>query len=185
MSTEEEADNTEEVEAPDAPEPVPPAGEDRPDVKILPPMLLCLFLAAGIVLDWIIPINFGHGWGWLGLLLLGGAFFVAKQAKDLFESAGTNLPPNQPTTAIVTEGPYQYSRNPIYLAFLVGYAGLGMLADAPAMLVLAGGLFFVLEQQVIEPEEKYLAAKFGDEYLKYKESVPRWLGPKASEYMNS
>ena len=173
MSTEEA--NTEEAEAPAAPEPTPPTGEDRPDVKILPPMLLCFFLAGGIVLDWVIPINFGHGWGWLGLLLLGGAFFIAKQSKDLFERAGTNLPPNQPTTVIVTEGPYQYSRNPIYLAFVIGYAGLAMLADAPVMLVLAFGLFFVLEQYAIQPEEKYLEAKFGDEYQNYKSKVRRWV----------
>lgn len=39
--------------------------KDVPDVIMLPPTMLMLFITAGIALDWIIPLGFGHGWGWV------------------------------------------------------------------------------------------------------------------------
>ncbi len=148
---------------------------DAPEVGMLPPMRFALFLAGGIVLDWIIPINFGHGWGWLGLILVIGALAFGKWAIETFKKAGTNVPPNKPAIKIVTDGPFKYSRNPMYLCFLVMYVGLAMLADAPLMLFLTGGLWYVLDQQVIEKEEEYLTAKFGDRYLSYCDRVRRWI----------
>ena len=63
----------------------------------------------------------------------------------------------------------------MYVAFMIGYAGLSLLADAPAMLLLGFVLFYFLDQKVIAPEEKYLAEKFGSEYLDYKGQVRRWV----------
>ncbi len=148
---------------------------DVPDVKMLPPMILVLFLAGGIVLDWLFPFNWGHMWGGLGLILLVSAMGVAKWAINTLKAAGTNVPPNKPATVIVTEGPFQYSRNPIYLCFLVAYTGLAMLADAPVMLLLVPVLYFVLERMVIVPEEKYLTEKFDETYTDYAVNVRRWL----------
>ena len=92
------------------------------------------------------------------------AFFSAKTA-----------PPNKPATAIVSDGPYQYTRNPIYLAFLLAFTGFALLTAAPVMLLLAFPLFYLLDQRVIVPEEEYLSEKFGDTYLEYKQKVRRWI----------
>lgn len=142
---------------------------------MLPPVLVFLHVIAGIVLDWAYPINFGHAWGWLGLVLLAACFLIIAWAKRLFEKAGTNVPPNQPTLAIVKTGPYRFTRNPMYLSFMLGFAGLSFLADAPAMLLLGGALFYFLDRRVIVPEEKYLTEKFGSVYTDYAAQVRRWI----------
>lgn len=150
---------------------------DIPVTGMLPPMILALFLTGGIALDWLIPLNLGHGWGWLGLIMVAGALAFAKWAINTFKTAGTNVPPNLPVTVIVTEGPFKYSRNPMYLSMLVLYAGVALLADAPLMLLLTAGLWAVLNNKVIKAEEAYLEAKFGDEYTDYKERTYRWINP--------
>ncbi|MCB1652379.1 MAG: isoprenylcysteine carboxylmethyltransferase family protein [Alphaproteobacteria bacterium] len=148
---------------------------DHPDIPMIPPTIFALFLIAGITLDWLVPINFGRAWGGIGLLMVAGGLGCIVWCQKLFARAGTNINPEKPTLSIVTDGPYKYSRNPIYLCFLVIYAGLGMLADAPVMLVLLGGLYYVLDTYVIQREEAYLARKFGEEYSDYQDSVRRWV----------
>lgn len=163
MNTEKSSDITE------------PEKADAPDVKMLPPMILVLFISGGIIVDWLIPFDWGHMWGGLGLILFSCALFCAGWAINIMKTAGTNVPPNRPTTAIVTQGPFQYTRNPIYLSFLVAYAGLAMMADAPMMLLLIPGLYYVLDKMVIVPEETYLTDKFGDVYTDYAATVRRWV----------
>jgi protein-S-isoprenylcysteine O-methyltransferase Ste14 len=63
----------------------------------------------------------------------------------------------------------------MYVAFMVGYVGLSLLADAPAMLLLGFVLFYILDQRVIVPEENYLTEKFGTVYTDYKDEVRRWV----------
>ncbi len=149
--------------------------KDAPAVIMLPPTLVLLHVMAGITLDWAIPVNFGHAWGWPGLVLLGASFALTAWSKKLFRKSGTNVPPNQPALAIVKDGPYRFTRNPMYLSFMMGFIGLSFLADAPMMLLLAVPLFFILDRRVIVPEEEYLTAKFGETYLDYKKQVRRWI----------
>jgi protein-S-isoprenylcysteine O-methyltransferase Ste14 len=82
--------------------------------------------------------------------------------------------PYQPTTAIVTEGPYRFTRNPIYLSLAVLYAGLAVMANALWSLLLLA-VMLIIHYAVILPEERYLEQKFGEEYRSYKAKVRRWL----------
>ena len=149
--------------------------KDAPKVMMLPPMLVLLHVAAGIVLDWAVPLDFGHFWGWPGLALLAVAVVTTGWARRLFERAGTNVPPDQPALVIVKDGPYRFTRNPMYLGFLVGFAGLSLLADAPLMLLLTFSLFYFLDRRIVVPEEEYLTQKFGDVYRDYQRQVRRWI----------
>lgn len=142
---------------------------------MLPPMLVLTHVAAGIVLNWAIPVSLSPAWGWIGLLLLGAAVFTTQWSRNLFQKAGTNVPPNQPALVIVRDGPYKYTRNPMYLSFVVGFVGLSLLSGGFMMLLVAVPLFFLLDQRVIAPEEAYLTEKFGDEYRDYMKQVRRWL----------
>ncbi len=153
----------------------PPEDKDVPEIMMLPLTLLLLHIFAGITLNWIFAASLGHLWGGVGLILVCAAFGVILWAKREFDQAGTHIAPTEPSTAMVTTGPFQYSRNPIYLSFLVGFAGLAMLADAPLMLLMLAPLYYILDQKTIVPEETYLAEKFGGAYLEYKEQVRRWL----------
>lgn len=160
-------------------EPTDTPKPDAPRVIMLPPTLVLQHICAGLTLNWVIndffTLSFGHAWGWIGLILLITAFTLTAWSKNLFEKAGTNVPPNKPATAIVTDGAYKFTRNPMYLSFLMGFIGLAALADAPAMLLAAIPLWYILDRHVIAPEEQYLTEKFGDEYTEYKNRVRRWI----------
>ncbi len=92
-----------------------------------------------------------------------------------FKRAGTSVDPLKPSTAILTEGPYRISRNPIYIGLTAAYAGIGIAVDAPWVWVLLLPTLVVMHYGVIAREERYLERKFGKEYLDYKARVRRWL----------
>ncbi|MBI1301369.1 MAG: isoprenylcysteine carboxylmethyltransferase family protein [Alphaproteobacteria bacterium] len=156
------------------PEPTP-SSQDAPSVGMLPPMRFALFVIAGITLDWLLPLDFGPSWGWLGLFLVIAGMSLGYWAIQTFMKAGTNVPPNMPALKIVTDGPFQYTRNPMYIAFIAIYFGLALLADAPLMLVLTLAFWYDLNHNVIEAEEEYLTDKFGETYEQYKTTVGRWF----------
>ncbi|MCH7635332.1 MAG: isoprenylcysteine carboxylmethyltransferase family protein, partial [Proteobacteria bacterium] len=67
------------------------------------------------------------------------------------------------------------SRNPMYLALSLLYAGIGIAADGPWTLALLVPLLLVMHYGVIIREERYLERKFGDDYRRYKSTTRRWL----------
>ena len=101
------------------------------------------------------------------------ALFVA--AVRTFRAAGTAVAGNRPTTAIVRAGPYRVSRNPIYLAFTLFQLGLALWVDSVALLVALVPAVALMSFFVIPREERYLEARFPEEYAAYRASVWRWL----------
>jgi protein-S-isoprenylcysteine O-methyltransferase Ste14 len=89
--------------------------------------------------------------------------------------AHTPVDPTKPTTALVTEGPFRYSRNPIYVALTLLYVGVALLINALWILLLVVPAGLVLRYGVIAREEAYLTRKFGDAYRHYTAQVRRWL----------
>ena len=169
---------TDETLAPDEEETPALETPDAPEVITLPPFLVLFALVGGIVMNWAIPLSFGTTssfLGGIGLLMLLACFGGMAWSLKLFQAADTNVSPRDPSTAIVTDGPYQYSRNPMYMCMLLGFAGLSFMDDAPMMLALIIPLFFVLDLKVIIPEEAYLTDKFGETYTVYQSNVRRWL----------
>ncbi len=81
----------------------------------------------------------------------------------------------QPSTAIITTGPFRYSRNPAYVALTLLCVGLGVLLDNPWILVLLLPAVLLVHFGVVRREERYLERRFGEEYRRYKASVRRWL----------
>jgi len=91
-----------------------------------------------------------------------------------FRAAGTPVPGNRPTTAIVRTGPYRFSRNPIYVAFSLLQLGIAAWMNSVwliATLIVA----IAVMTMVIQREERYLERTFGTEYLDYKARVRRWI----------
>ena len=106
------------------------------------------------------------------LVVIAIALFVSSVGK--FRAAGTAVPANKPTTAIVRTGPYRFSRNPIYLAFSLLQLGIAIWVNSLWLLATLA-VALALIHVVIAREERYLERKFGAEYLAYKASVRRWL----------
>ena len=90
-------------------------------------------------------------------------------------SAGTPINPEEPVSKLVTGGPFCYTRNPGYLSMAMIYAGLACLANAFWAILLLPATLLVIQHGMIEREERYLERKFGEEYLRYKARVQRWI----------
>ncbi len=86
-----------------------------------------------------------------------------------------SIPTSEPTNAIVVRGPFRFSRNPIYLSMLLLQVGISIWANSLWFLGLAVVSAVLLWWGVIVRKERYLAHKFGAEYLSYKGRVRRWL----------
>jgi protein-S-isoprenylcysteine O-methyltransferase Ste14 len=111
----------------------------------------------------------------LGGTLVALGLLLALASIRRFKAAGTNFDTQKPATAILTDGPYRISRNPIYIGLTAAYAGIGIAVDAPWVWVMLLPTLAVMHYGVILREERYLERKFGREYLDYKASVRRWL----------
>ena len=89
--------------------------------------------------------------------------------------AGTLANPYKPVSRMVTDGPFRYTRNPAYLSMTMVYTGIASLANALWASLLLPVALLVIQRGVIEREERYLERKFGEEYLRYKAQVRRWI----------
>lgn len=144
---------------------------------MLPPLLYALALGVGFILQWIAPrpiVSSNTGY-WIGGVLLAGGVFLAIWGRRVMEQAGTNVNPTLPSTALVTTGPFLFSRNPLYVALTLIYVALALLANALWVLVLIVPVLLILHFGVVLREERYLEAKFSDAYREYRARVRRYL----------
>ncbi len=112
-------------------------------------------------------------WAGAGLMLVGLALIL--HCAGLFRRAGTPLRPFEPSTALVTTGPYRVTRNPIYLAMVVALVGLGALLGSLVPLAVIPVFIVLIDRGFIQHEETMMAATFGDAYAAYRARVRRWL----------
>jgi len=102
-------------------------------------------------------------------------FVLIGMGASRFVAAGTNIPPDLPTTALVVDGIYGRTRNPLYLGATLVYVGLSVAAGSLWSIVLVVPFLWVINVGVIAREERYLERKFGDVYRAYKRRVRRWV----------
>lgn len=110
-----------------------------------------------------------------GYVVLGLGAFIAMWAFKTLRAADTTANPYKPTEALVINGPFRFSRNPLYLAMSLLYFGLALYLNTLWPVVLFPILLIIMLFGVIFREERYLLLKFGTKYLKYKVAVRRWL----------
>jgi protein-S-isoprenylcysteine O-methyltransferase Ste14 len=155
--------------------------EPQPEVANLgiarPPLIYLASMALGVLFHfaWPLPLLPGSPSAGIGaglILLAVGLFLFAVRT---FRAAGTPVPGNQPTTAIVHTGPYRFSRNPIYLAFSLLQLGIALWVNSVWLLLTLLAAVTVMSLVVIPREERYLEARFPSDYPAYKASVRRWL----------
>jgi len=153
---------------------------DAANVAIKPPFLFLGALALGCLLSLILPIPPGLAQPntlalMVGLTFVAIGFVLAALSVRHFQLAGTSVVPGEPSTALVVNGPYAFTRNPIYVGFALAYLGLAIMLTSLWVLLLSIPLLVILQRGVVEREEAYLDRQFGEAYRKYKARVPRWL----------
>ena len=155
---------------------------DSPDhagVRFPPPLVFLGLLLLGFAAERLAG-GLGFGLGRIALTILGAGLVLAGLAPIVaaiggFRRAGTRPEPWEPSSAIVTGGVYRFTRNPMYLGMALIHAGLAVAFDGPLALATLPIAVAIIRTQVIAREERYLEARFGEEYRAYKGRVRRWL----------
>jgi len=153
--------------------------KDHPNINrnIHPPIVALLFIAIAYLLGrlvlgpFVAPVilrNIGLALTFIGFLLGVGAFIE-------FKKAHTTLDPHGSVKQLVTSGIYRFTRNPIYLGFLLMVIGFPLNSGFYSGIVVAPFFVVTMNRLVIEKEEAYLEKKFKYVYTSYKSRVRRWL----------
>jgi protein-S-isoprenylcysteine O-methyltransferase Ste14 len=153
--------------------------KDHPGIYVPPPIIYALTFLAAVFIQKKVPINdslfhrqvtkiVGVG------LLIIALFFLLRSLRQFVLSKNT-LVTIMPTHSLQTNGIYNISRNPMYLGLAIAYLGISCLIGNWWNIILFPFLLLIIQQYMINREEKYLERRFGQVYLDYKSKVRRWL----------
>lgn len=157
----------------DAP-PIPHAGVGFP-----PPLIY----AAGLLIGWFIhrnwPLPLTAGASRMreivAMMFMATWVVLMCWASATFLRAHTTFLPNRPAATLVTNGPYQFTRNPMYVSLGALYIAITLLINSWWPVALLPGVFIAIRIAVVAREERYLASAFPSEYAAYCRRVRRWL----------
>lgn len=143
----------------------------------LPPVWLIACIGGAWWLSEEVPlIKLSHAlWDVLGWALIAAGLGLGLWAILAFRRFKTSVIPRQTPSALINDGPYRFSRNPIYLADLIILAGCVLLFGGLSALVTVPLFWAAMQYRFILPEESVLSETFGDVYKAYCLSVRRWL----------
>jgi protein-S-isoprenylcysteine O-methyltransferase Ste14 len=151
---------------------------DTANVMIRPPIALAVAVLAGLAVNWLMPAPFVPAAvpaAWLGAAVFAVALALFAWAIATMTRAGSNVQTNQPSTTIVDNGPYRFTRNPIYVSMMLALAGLAIAFNSLWLLLTLAIFAVVIRYGVVAREEAYLERKFGDIYRGYRTRVRRWM----------
>jgi protein-S-isoprenylcysteine O-methyltransferase Ste14 len=148
-------------------------------VTVPPPLVFLAAVIVGVLEDrffvrWSVPGGVAVRVA-LAALAVGGALALGLPAIRRFRRTGQDPKPWQPTPELIFDGPYRFTRNPMYLGMTLLTIGLGPAFGTLWTLPLAFAALGAVHLLAVRPEERYLAAKFGEPYLQYMERVRRYL----------
>lgn len=154
--------------------------ENRPNTLPWPPIVYLAAVAAAIVLHWLLPLPwiprplsellFAVGW-----LVVGAALAIEFSAMRTMARAKTTIMPNRGSDHLVTNGPFSFTRNPIYLGNTMLMIGIGLIAGIVWFILLAPVAAFATQKLAIEREERHLETRFGKKFRDYAKKVRRWV----------
>ena len=149
-----------------------------PCVIAYPPLVFIAALGIGWFLNWLIPLLLPSPL--YAVRIAGGILILAGSALGFWgvhalHRAGTAVRPNRPVSSLVTDGPYRYTRNPLYIGLTADYLGITLSTGVLWLLVTLVPGLAVMHWIIVRREEQFLEAKFGDAYRDYKARVRRWI----------
>ena len=148
-------------------------------VWFFPPYLVFLGLIISFLLEFLVYRNqiFDNSiiFRFPGIILTIAAILLFVKSIRIFNLRKEKIHPRSISTQIFKDGPFQFSRNPIYLAMFVLLIGVGLTLNSFWFLYSGLVVAIMIHYGVIIPEENYLEKEFGKDYLEYKKTVRRWL----------
>ncbi len=150
---------------------------DSPDIVVHPMIIIVVFILVCSVLKRLWPLEIPElgllEYAGYALMGIGGIAVVLSGREFSKRKTGTNFVSS--AKSLVTSGLYRFSRNPMYVSFIVIFIGFSLQSNNLWFLVLTLPLAVAFRQLVIVREEAYLTGKFPEEYGQYKRTVRRWL----------
>ena len=145
--------------------------------KLLPPILVVIAVALMLALYVIAPGPRLMPWPFnlAGGLLAATGLTIAAATARRFARIGTNIRTFDEPGTLVSDGLFAYSRNPIYLGFVLFLGGFAVTLGTLSPLLVAVAFALITDRWYIRFEEAAMAAKFGEAYLRYKQTVRRWI----------
>lgn len=151
--------------------------EDGASVSIPPPFVYLAVALLGVLLERrVLALPLDDRWArplGIAALILGVASIAV--AMRMFFRSGQKPEPWKPTPSIVAAGLYRWTRNPMYVGMALLQAGGGLLKGYGWIVLLVPLSLWLVYLTAVRHEEEYLEIKFGEEYLRYRASVRRWL----------
>ncbi|HEX7075116.1 MAG TPA: isoprenylcysteine carboxylmethyltransferase family protein [Hyphomicrobiaceae bacterium] len=152
---------------------------DRPSPFPWPPVLLVLTVVAAWVLQLLVPLSWpgmddtashiaGLAIGVAGIALMAWSIITLRRAR-------TTVMPTEAASTLVTDGPFRFRRNPIYLADMLILLGIAELMRNIWLVLLTPVFGILVTWLAIIPEERHLEARFGDAYRAYKARTRRLI----------
>lgn len=153
--------------------------QDHPKISpmVHPPVVALMFIVIAYFLGRLVPLPFAAPaiLRYIGLAITFVGFLFGIGALVEFRKARTTLDPHGSATQLVISGIYRFTRNPIYLGFLLMVIGLPLNSGLYWGIVLAPFYVVLMNRLIIQQEEAYLEKKFGKAYTSYMARVRRWL----------
>lgn len=151
--------------------------DTNPSGAVHPTILLVLWFAIGFGLEHFVPLDLPGASALapvkVGLFVVGGILFVWS-ALELHRN-DTTMEHGQPTTMLVTRGPYSISRHPIYLALVLILLGFAIQTASVWFVILTVVFWLAVQLLTVRKEEAYLANEFQERYASYRRSVRQWI----------
>jgi protein-S-isoprenylcysteine O-methyltransferase Ste14 len=147
-------------------------------------VLFTIFGGPGIVLVylpfWLTRFRVPAGEPWwqmaiAGVLMAAGVAPLFESTRRFIYAGRGTLVPTTPTEHLVVSGFYRHVRNPMYAGVLMALAGEAMLFERRGMILYLAIVWLATHLFVCLYEEPTLTRRYGDEYLRFKRDVPRWL----------
>lgn len=147
-------------------------------VRFPPPLVFVAWTVVGVLFQRVVPLRAG-GARALGVVvgavvIAAGAALIA-WALGFFRRTGQDARPWTPSPSLIVEGPYERTRNPMYVGMTLIQMGAGFAANNLWISLLAGASLYGVHHLAVLPEESYLTERFGDAYRAYRASVRRYL----------
>lgn len=152
---------------------------DGAKVSFPPPLVAVLSLLSGVAVGYVAPpphitvdatLRIAAG---TAIALLGVA--LAASARLHFIRTGQSVIPWKPTPELIFQGPYRFTRNPMYVGLTLMQAGIGVAVNNVWISLLAAVTLAIIHVIAVRPEEAYLSRKFGDPYRTYLTRVRRYF----------
>ena len=143
---------------------------------VLPPIYFLLTMVLMVSLHVLVPVQqiIPSRLRYVGVAPLVAGLFLNMWAAKLFGRARTTIKPFQQSSALVVQGPYRLSRNPMYLGMVVALIGVGVLLGSVTPWAVIPAFALVIDRRFIRAEETELGRTFGSAYTAYRATVRRW-----------